>query len=355
MWTGGTSPAWAASSLIDVVLWSTLAIVAVVFYLAGAAFAMRIRNVLRARRYNSYEASWEPVLLDVIDGSVALSGLQATVTSRSRRHFLKFLVRYARLLSGGDRQIVVDLAEQHLPMMVGDLKARNPERRAFAVQTLATLGMEKYGPAIAGALDDASALVSMVAARTLSASRQPAYIDDVLFNLHRYARWNSRFLSSMLASMGSEVAPALRSFLRSNRDPLDRAVAADALSLLTDPAAADVAAGILNGTPDRELAAASLRLLRTVGGPEHLPIVRSCATSRDFVLRALALRVLGTVGEAADLDLLEQGMAHPEPWVAINSAQAMLEAGGAGRLEAMVASGHPLAPLAREAIMERVG
>ncbi|MFW2340364.1 MAG: HEAT repeat domain-containing protein [Acidimicrobiia bacterium] len=354
MWSGGISSAWTTGTFIGIVLWSTVAIVFVVLYLAAAAFAMRIRNVIRSRRYTSLEATWEPVLLDVIDGSEPAAALHAAVAKRSIRHFLKFLVRYARLLTGSDRANVVEIAAEYLPVMIKDLSARRPATRALAVQTLATLGMESYGATIARALDDKSPLVSMVAARTLSASRRPEYVNDVLANLHRYSSWNGRFLASMLASMGPEVAPSLRAYLHADGDPLDRSVAADALSLLTDPAAGDVATAVLQTAPHRELAAASLRLLRSVGSPEHLPTVRDYGRSRDFVLRALAMRVLGSIGEAADMVLLEKGMMDLEPWVAINSAEAMLEAGGHHRLHDIAESELPQASLAREVMMEEV-
>lgn len=354
MWSGGISSAWTSGAFIGIVLWSTVAIVCVVLYLAAAAFAMRIRNVIRSRRYSSLEAVWEPVLLDVIDGSEPAATLHAAVGKRAVRHFLKFLVRYARLLTGSDRANVVEIAGEYLPVMIRDLSAHRPATRAFAVQTLATLGMDSYGPTIARALNDKSPLVSMVAARTLSASRRPEYINDVLANLHRYSNWNGRFLASMLASMGPEVAPALRAYLHADGNPLDRSVAADALSLLTDPAAGDIAAAVLNRFPHRELAAATLRLLRAVGSPEHLPTIRDYAHNHDFVLRALAIRVLGSVGEPTDIVLLEQGMTDAEPWVAINSAEAMLEAGGLQRLHDIAESELPQASLAREVMTEEV-
>ena len=104
MWSGGISSAWTGGAFIGIVLWSTVAIVIVVLYLAAAAFLMRVRNIVRARRYTSLETIWEPVLLDVIDGSEPTAALHSAVAKRSIRHFLKFLVRYARILTGSDRE-----------------------------------------------------------------------------------------------------------------------------------------------------------------------------------------------------------------------------------------------------------
>lgn len=353
MWSGGTSNPWTSGQLFDIVLWTTLGIVAVVVYLAGAAFAMRLRNVIRARRYSAFEAIWEPLLLDVVSDSRPPTDLLETVPQRSTRHFLKFLVRYARLLAGSDRRIIGEIAAPVLPRILGDLEARSSSRRALAVQTLATLGIEDHGARIAGALDDPSALVSMVAARSLAGSNHPEYIGEVLSNLHRYTEWNSRFLASMLASLGMEVAPALRSFLKAEGNPIDRAVAAEALGLLTDPAAGEIAAQVLHTGPHKELAAALLRLLRTVGGPEHAAVVRDYVPSRDFALRAMALNALGTIGDASDLEILEQAMYDTDPWVAINAARALLEAGGDDRLELIAQSHSPQAVLAQELIEGR--
>ncbi len=350
MWSGGTSSVWASEALIGVVLWSTLVIVGVVAYLAASAFAMRFRNVIRARRYSSYEATWEPLLLEVMAGSLPISDLLNTVTPRSSRHFLRFLVRYARLLVGNDNLTITDIAAPVLPGILGDLQARSASRRALAVQTLATLGIDEHGARIARALDDPSPLVSMVAARSLAGSHHPEYIVRVLSNLHRYSEWNSRFLASMLASLGVEVAPALRSFLLTEGNPIDRAVAAEALGLLTDPVAGDIAVKVLTGSPNRELAAALLRLLRTVGGPEHVSIVRTYASGRDHTLRALALSALGTIGDASDIEVLELGMFDADPWVAINAARALLEAGGRERLHEIAQSELPQSTLAQEMI-----
>lgn len=350
MWSGGTSSSWASEALIGVVLWSTLVIVGVAACLAVSAFAMRIRNIARARRYSRYEATWEPLLLEVMAGTLPISDLLDTVTPRSSRHFLLFLVRYARLLAGQDNLTITEIAAPILPGILGDLQARSASRRALAVQTLATLGIEKHGARIARALDDPSQLVSMVAARSLAGSHRPEYIGRVLRNLHRYSEWNSRFLASMLASLGVEAAPALRSFLQAGGKAIDRAVAAEALGLLTDPVAGDIAVEILAGSPNRELAAALLRLLRTVGGPEHAPVVRSYASGRDGTLKALALSALGTIGDASDIEKLEQGMFDADPWVAINAARSLLEAGGRARLHEIARSDLPQSTLARETI-----
>ncbi len=354
MWSGSTSISWGPESLIDGVLWATLAIGSVILGLAVAAFGLRIRSTIRARRYDRWEVTWEPILLDVLSDAADVEHLYETVGPRSKRHFLLFLMRYARLLTGEDRRRITHIAAPFLPELVEDLDARRAAKRALTVQMLATLGIEEHGSAIARSLEDRSDLVSMVGARALSGSRNPEHIGSLLANLHRYGKWNNRFLASMLAPMGFDISPSLRAFLGRDGNPLDRAVAADALVLLTDPAAGDVAAAVLSATPHRELAAACLRLLRAVGNPEHLTIVRSYIRGGDKVLRALAIRALGTIGGPDDLDLLERGMADSDPWVAINSAEALLEAGGLDRLRELAdTDDHPQASLAREVMLGR--
>lgn len=67
------------------------------------------------------------------------------------------------------------------------------------------------------------------------------------------------------------------------------------------------------------------------------------------------MRALGTIGEPIDLELLEQGMHDGEPWVAINAAEALNEAGASDLLRSLAESDHlPLAALAREVMMQEV-
>ena len=157
----------------------------------------------------------------------------------------------------------------------------------------------------------------------------------------------------MLAAVGPGVTPALReTFSDLDKPPRVRAVAAEALQELSDFAAADFAALVLETETDRDLIAASLRLLGRVGRPEHLASIRALCTSSDFVIRAHAVSALGRIGEEEDIQPLRQAFEDPSQWVAIHTAWGLKEAGCVKVLREIAESEHPRADLAREILTE---
>ena len=135
------------------------------------------------------------------------------VAPTEQLRFLSFLLRFARRLTGTERKRVDELATPYLDRLLPQLTARQPERRARAIQTLATLGQRRYHAQIERSLADPSPLVSMVAARSLARRESPDFAVSILAHLHRFGHWRPSFLASMLASVGPAVAPALRKVL----------------------------------------------------------------------------------------------------------------------------------------------
>ena len=129
-------------------------------------------------------------------------------------------------------------------------------------------------------------------------------------------------------------------------------VAADALRALNDLQAGDLAAQVLETHLDRDLAAACLRLLAEVGRPEHLEPVRRLCLSPDFVIRAQALRALGTLGSPEDLPLFGAGMEDETTWVALQAARGLLAVGGEHVLLGLAAAELPGSELARQVLIE---
>ena len=103
---------------------------------------------------------------------------------------------------------------------------------------------------------------------------------------------------------------------------------------------------------DREILAASLRLLGSVGQPEHLPAVRQMITSSDFVVRAAAVSALGNVGGSEDMTLLHTACEDDSRWVAIHAARALRDAGHVDSLQQLAASGRARATLAMQVLSE---
>ncbi len=322
--------------------------------MATWTLVFRSRKLALARALQDRTGRWQYELQEVLYGDKAPESLSGTVDDDNRVEFLNFLLEYVRRLEGEEQDIIRRLAEPHLDKITEYLDHPVEARRARAVQTLGELGLPTFAEHVIAALDDSSPDVAMVAASTLSAADDGGYADPVLAHLDRFAHWRLDFLAAMLASMGPEAAPSLRWALADAEvTPNTRAVAADALALLGDAPAADLAHEVLVHTEKVELRAAALRLLAAVGRGEHVDAVREAVVDDALPVRLHAVRALGGIGAEEDRDLLEDAaMSDPSPWVAIAAARGLKEAGGAAALERLAGSRHPRAALGLQVISE---
>lgn len=317
--------------------------------LALVAVLLRLSNDRKARRWAELESRWESFALGVVVGLEPAEKVWALVGPRDGLHFIKYLLRFAKRVTGSERRVVDELAAPYLPLVLPQLRYRTAERRARAVQTLSILGSRTYSDIILRALDDPSPLVAMVAARALARGGSPHFASGILSRMHRFGQWRPSFLASMLASMGPAVAPALRSALADPKyQPTVRAVAADALRELHDYPSADFAAPVLEETTDRNLLATTLNLMAHVGRAEHLPAIRRHAMSPEPIVRARAVAALGHVGAAEDLPFLVGAFHDESSWVALRAAEALQEAGAHDSLAALARADLPRSPLARQ-------
>ncbi len=338
-----------------------LSIAAALLLLVSVAFAflalgLRIRNDRRDQARTRLQESWEPAMLDVLGGSVSPDAMLAEINPKDGALFLSYLLDYARRLRGSESKVIHRLASPYLRTIVSrgrKKRQRSAEARGRDVLFLAKLGFPKYARKVAEALDDESAVVAMIAARSLFRPGQERYFPDVLERLPRFTDWSRSFLASLLAGGGSSATPLLREMLRdTSRTPLVRAVTADALRELNDLDAVPIAGELIEKESDRELLAACLRILRHLGGNEHLPGVRKMAASRDPVVRSMAVRALGAVGTPADVTLLHEKLDDPSFWVSLEAARGLVSLGASEILERLAGTGGSAAQLAIQVLAE---
>ena len=288
----------------------------VVGTLALSAFALVKRNahMRRERELEALSAQWLTPVLGAIGDPALVPSVHTLVEDDDAVRFLDFVIEYARRVRGGERQVLCDLAHPFLPRILDRVDARNTELRAWAVQVLGTLGLPEYEERVLGALDDASPLVAMIAARALARAETPQYAPAVLSRVDRFNDWSKMFLAAMLSSMGPSVAADLRTGLGDGSlPPGTRAVMAEALRLQRDFLAGDVAAQVARSEHNVELLASSLRLLATVGRPEHAGAVRPLVTSQNPIVRAQALGAMGSLASEGDLPAMVRGHEGREP------------------------------------------
>ncbi len=337
-----------------VVVWSLAALVAVNLALAGGVVFLRVRNDFRARRWHRIEGRWYPALLDLLAGDTTAATLLPYVQQSEVVPVLEICGRMVRRVSGDDRKIIRDFARPLLGGLGPMLGARQPEKRANAIQLLTSLGTDdEFRSEVVAALVDPSPLVSMVAARVVASRRRIDLASEVLGQLDRFEMWSEAFLASMLASMGSEIAPELRdSFSSSDCSSTVRSVTARALAEFRDLPASDIAAGFIqeDGQDDRVLMIASLRVIEAVGQTKHLEVVRPLLGHEDSVIRALAATILGKIGVAADGVALAAAVSDESPWVAIHAATALRLLGQIDTLRELSRTGDAGSEAALEAL-----
>jgi HEAT repeat protein len=333
--------------------------IAFVFCLAGmfatSAVVFRLRNIRMAARWERLERKWETEVIAVMAGEKDCPSLWRRVGRDEELSFIDFLVRFARRLEGEERRILSELARPYLPLVAANVRMGNTESRAEAAQALSILGLPEYAEHVVTAVHDPSPLVAMIAARSLAREKQVEYAQTIIDNIDRFGNWTTSFLSSMLASLGPEVAPTLRrAFVDPRQSPQVCTVLTESLRELHDLPAADLAAEKLASEEDREVLAACLRLLGEVGGPRHLPMIRPLVGAADFVVRAHAITVLGTLGSAADVPILRDAFLDSSTWVALRAAKALLQLGKAAVLIELAGAANDRALLARQVLAEEV-
>lgn len=308
---------------------------------------IRARSNFRAWRFWWIEDRWEAVIIKVIGGGDVVV---PPVPANDARHVLEIAGRFARRLRGPDRMRVEEFSAPFVGLLLPDLTARSAEKRAAAVELLSVLALEAFADDIVVALDDRSPRVSLVAAKALSSPDRPESTAEVLDRLHRYSHWNSSLIALMLARVGVGALDDLRDYLGDVARPVSaRAVVAAALTHLSDPVSASLAADTL-GSADPELVVACLRLISAVGGPAQADAVRALVDHPVFFVRAATAAALGRIGDESDVPAVADMVHDDSPWVALRAASALLTLGGNDALQDLAAGQGLAADSARETL-----
>lgn len=328
---------------------------------AAAAIVLRFRHIFHEHRESQLESTWTPRLLSLVvddnlsrcDAEIGVFGREIQALSVTRqRALLELIVRFAFVVQGSARTRLCRLAEPALPAARSLLRRRDPAMRALGVHIVGRLGLDRNESAVLRALHDGAPLVRKTAARALARAGRTDYVEPILETAVSLEDWDTSEVVSVLQDIGPGAQPILmQAFTDPDRRPAVRAICAEALRWLNDLTAADPANEILLRETDRELIAASLRLLRRVGGVEHAPTVRRLCTSHDPVVRLNAVATLAATTddpESSDADLIGVALADPSTWVAIRAARGLRELGCSTHLRHALVLGHQRANLVRD-------
>lgn len=324
--------------------------------LAGAAFYWRGRATREKRWREGLREEWEEPLRAVAVGDLAPADLRERVPAGTEMEMVEMALEYLTRLEGEEAERLRESVRPLLGRVEELLDDRAAVVRASAVRILGEVGdlTKGAGDRLRKVLNDRSELVAFSAARQLLSSSQA--VEEVLDQVDRFRLINRRSLASALAGAGTAIVEPLRRLLADpERDDDTRMVAAEALRMIGDLAAADLAAKVVREEgASRDLRSASLRLLGEYGRPEHRPVVREAAEDDDGVIRLQAVSALATLGEKEDAPLLLRMVENDTAWVARRAAECLLAVGRADVLGEVAESSGSRALLAEE-ILARSG
>jgi HEAT repeat protein len=328
---------------------SVLVLLGLSLMFAALTLILRLHSNRREQMWQELHQLWNHDILDVLSGDTSVATFRKLVAPRQELNFIRFLAPYAYRLRGSDLQRLSLLALQYLPHVVKQLRHREAGVRLWAVNILSLFGMPQYETTMLEALQDEAPAVSMFAANTLLGLKRVQYVEPVMDNFHRFDKWNTNSLATLLSGIGQEAVPVLRQlYLDGGREVRTRVVAAEVLARFSDFGVADAAATLLHTETRQALVITTLRLLSKVGQEQHRSVVQPFCHSSNDAVRVNALRTLRHLCVQADRPLFIEALDDPNPWVARQAARALKLLGDTATLAGLVSAGHPRALLARE-------
>ncbi len=335
-----------------VLLALTVAVLAIAFIaLCFGVLAVVLRMVKNRQdvlRSHMHDLWMEPVLDAIADPDGC--PFRHAVRRGDRLLFLEFLSRLSLMIGPVERDHISLIAKPYLPEARRLLRDSDAEFRALGVQLIGLLGADEHRKLIVWALKDKSPLVVLTAIRSMTRTDRDEDIAHVLKAIPRFESWGTTLLTTLLAGFGTRAIEPLRKILgdptQSNRI---RIAACGSLHWLNDFGAADVATDVIMSSPDRELEAACLRLVRRLGTAEHANSIRRLVTDHDPVVRLHAVSALATLDGEDGVDLMTMSVSDPSRWVAIRAAKGLVEIKRQDRLrEIGRLADHPRADLAKQ-------
>ena len=318
--------------MFGVILVSLLMIASFLWYMVS----LRNKNARLAARWRELEQRWKTSVLACMMGDETVEKVHGKIMPGENLYFIDFVRRFAQKVRGIELDRMQDLVRPFLDTVATRLSTDDEHIRSRAVQTLSVLGIFNYQDMVIPLLNDPSPLVAMIAARAIISTLHPDKSKAVLSVMNRFQNWSRGYMANLLAMAGPGMSPYLREALEDlNRPDQERVIVADALRFLNDVPSADIVARLLSKGTGRELGATCLRILGSLGGPQHLDVIREQCASEDAIIRVQAIRSLGAHATTEDFKILEKALNDDSSWVALQAARSLRQVAGEAHLKAL--------------------
>jgi hypothetical protein len=310
-------------------------------------FVVRFTNAVRARRRESVEQEWLPVL--AADGDAP----DAPLPQLRARDVVPFLTLWNQLQESfvGDikahlntvgRRAGIDGIAHRL------LGSRRLSERLIAVSTLGHLRDRDSWDVLVRMTTDQDGLLSLAAARGLTRIDAARALPVILPLAAQRDDWSRNYVLGMLSDLGADVVskPLTEAALMLPPDGAHRLVQYFTVAHVSD--ALPVVRSIIGRTRNVECLAACLRAFADV---DHLDTVRDYLYHPAWQVRVQAVNVLGRLGSPEDARAILPLLSDPEWWVRYRAAKALCALPGVELAALRSLSSQHVDPFARDMLV----
>jgi HEAT repeat protein len=309
--------------------------------LSLVALWLRLLRGREQRRKERVELVWRERIDQLLLDGIALPPAER----REQPVLLELLLRYLDLLRGPEAGLLTAYLEDegYVARAVEGLRSRNRWTRAMSAVQLGRMRSDTGVAALVDLMDDESADVRMVAARSLAAIGDPAAVDALTAALADPSRWTATTVAADLVEMGPAAVPTLIEIAASSDSgrPGAHAAAVTAVRVLgeiRDPRAEPVLIELLESSGDLNMRARAAAALGAVGGPLAPPVLRDALRDPAWQVRAQAATSLGALGDRDGVAALTEAIVDEAWWVRLNCAEALARLGAGGRMALLALS-----------------
>ena len=279
--------------------------------------------------------NWEPLVLLFLQGELNLNEAkkQLDVKEFEYDYFISFIDQYLLSIKGTEYNALISLlaAFSAEKKEITRLRYRRSWQKVLAARRLGQIKSKRAIPFLLVFLKKEFPALQFACARALARIGYMEAAQEVIFVLTSPADWNKAKTAEVLLDFGREIAPEIAKALVEGEFPNDRkAFFVDLLADMEYRQSGQAVLEIAQKTNDKEIKAACIKALGEFNYFEARPFLIDCLSDSDWVIRCLAAKSLGKIGDSRDVQNLASGVRDSEWWVKYNSAVALANLGKKG-------------------------
>jgi hypothetical protein len=303
-----------------------------------------------ARREEEFRRTAVPTVRRFLAGSGHLETV-ITILAKAPTRALNLLIEFSEATTGNRNDERLKAVFEAFPFVereLAALKSRRANTRVRNAQLLGYLRDESAVPALLEALEDEILAVRLAAAQSLARLGAAEAVGPIMKALDIPGEMPQRRVAEAVAELGPRaIAPTLAILNEPTTSESQLAVAARVCGLLHADKAVPRLVDLLKNN-SLEVRLNSVRALAAIGDSSAIPAIARLAKDPAWEVRTCVMRALGYLQAEDQVPTLADGLADLTWWVRFSAAQALYQAGGAGREVLKNAATHHLDSFSRD-------